>query len=206
MAEAESATKTVKIPWAEKLHNGEMKALKVGDEKDQKVLISRYQGKLYATGNFCAHFGVPLDGGFLIDDQVLCPAHLAGFSVVTGEVDRAPALDGLPTFPVIEKDGEYFVQIPADGLPKTGKPTPLTKRDPHNKTHFVIIGGGPAGLNCAETLRQSGFSGQITVLSREDMVPYDRTLLSKALPGGDPSKWTLRSAEYLSDADIDYKL
>lgn len=33
---------------------------------------------------------------------------------------------------------------------------------------FVIIGGGPAGLSAAETLRQSGFEGEITILSAED--------------------------------------
>ena len=38
------------------------------------------------------------------------------------------------------------------------------------------------------------------------MIPYDRTLLSKALPVGDPNKWVLRPEEYLKDADIDYKL
>ena len=83
---------------------------------------------------------------------------------------------------------------------------PLTKRDPHNHTHFVIIGGGAAGLNAAETLRQSGFSGQITLLTNENQAPYDRTLLTKAVAVGDPSKWKLRSDEYLSDADIDIKL
>ena len=81
---------------------------------------------------------------------------------------------------------------------------PLTKRDPENKEHFVILGGGPAGLNCAETLRQSGFSGQITVVSKEKAVPYDRTLLSKALANGDSSKWSLRPKEFLNDADIDF--
>ena len=29
----------------------------------------------------------------------------------------------------------------------------MAKRDPNNKTKMVIIGGGAAGLNCAETLR-----------------------------------------------------
>ena len=38
------------------------------------------------------------------------------------------------------------------------------------------------------------------------MVPYDRTLISKALPMIDARKKPLRPAEFLSDADIDYKL
>ena len=157
-SELEPEMKKVKIPWAEKLRDGEMRALKVGQEKDDKVLISRVDGKLYATSNYCSHFGVPLDGGMMIDDKVLCPAHLAGFSVVTGEVDRAPALDGLTTFKVVEENGESFVQVPEGPLPRKQSQT-MAKRDPENKTHFVIIGGGPAGLNAAETLRQSGFTG-----------------------------------------------
>lgn len=82
----------------------------------------------------------------------------------------------------------------------------MSKRDPNNKTHFVIIGGGPAGLNCAETLRQSNFTGQITIITKEDMVSYDRTLLSKALPNIEASKILLRPAEFLADTDIDFKL
>jgi apoptosis-inducing factor 3 len=124
---------------------------------------------------------------------------------VTGEPERAPGLDGLPTFTVVEKNDKFFVHVPKYGLPKKVS-QPLAKRDPENKKHFVIVGGGPAGLNCAETLRQSNYTGQITVLSNEGSIPYDRTLLSKALPVGDASKWTLRPSDYLQDADIDYKL
>lgn len=82
----------------------------------------------------------------------------------------------------------------------------MTKRDPNNKTHFVILGGGPAGLNCAETLRQSGFSGQITVISKENLLPYDRTLLTKALVTGDATRFVLRNKDYLGGADIEYTL
>lgn len=109
-------------------------------------------------GNFCSHFGVPLDGGVLYDDKVLCPAHAAGFSIITGAHEGGPGLDGLPSFPVVERDGKFFVQLPEGALPSKVS-MPLSKRDPLNQTHFVIIGGGPAGLNAAETLRQSGFTG-----------------------------------------------
>ena len=82
---------------------------------------------------------------------------------------------------------------------------PLTKRDPKNETHYVIVGGGPAGLNCAETLRQSGFSGKITVLTDDEKTAYDRTLLSKALAAGDASKFALRPPEFFEEADIDFQ-
>lgn len=187
------------------MQEGEKRALKVGDKDEDKVLIAKYQGKLYAVGNFCSHFGVPLEGGAMFEDKVLCPAHSAGFSVVTGEPEGGPGLNGLPSFPVVEKDGKHYVQLPQGGLPKSVA-MKLSKRDPENSTHFVIIGGGAAGLNAAETLRQSGFTGRITMLTNDDSVPYDRTLLTKATAVGDPANWKLRSDQYLADADIDVTL
>jgi len=103
------------------------------------------------------------------------------------------------------EDGKAYVEVPEVGLPKKAS-MPLTKRDPNNPQHFIIIGGGPAGLNCAETLRQSGFSGRVTVVSKEDLIPYDRTLISKALPIINARDKPLRPAEFLNEADIDYKL
>ena len=182
-----------------------MKCVKTGDGQNDKVLIVRYQKKLYAVGNFCSHFGVPLEGGQLFDDKVLCPAHAAGFSVITGESETGPGRDGLPTFPIVQRDGQNYVQVPKEDKLPGNVVMPMAKRDPDNKQHFVIIGGGPAGLNAAETLRQSGFTGQITVLTREDSLPYDRTLISKALPAGDPAKWLLRPADWLAEHDIDYR-
>jgi NAD(P)H-nitrite reductase large subunit len=82
----------------------------------------------------------------------------------------------------------------------------MAKRDPADKRRFVIIGGGAAGLTCAETLRQSNYTGEITVISNESYLPYDRTLLSKALPMGDASKFELRSSDFLNEHDIDFKL
>lgn len=82
----------------------------------------------------------------------------------------------------------------------------MAKRDPNNKTKMVIIGGGAAGLNCAETLRQSNFTGEITVVSNEKTLPYDRAILSKGLSMTDVNKILLRNREFLENYDINYNL
>ena len=108
--------KEVEIGFAKELGEGEMRELKVGDGEKDKVLIARYEGKIYAVGNYCTHIGAPMSWGLLFEDKVLCPFHGAGFSVVTGALDGAPGMDGLPKFSVTEKDGKIFVTVP-DPLP-----------------------------------------------------------------------------------------
>ena len=107
--EAEGKIRELEIEFAQDLQEGMKRVLKVGEADSDKVLIARYNGKIYAVGNFCSHFGVPLEYGEMFDDKLLCPAHGAAFSVVSGEPESAPALDGIPTFPVVERDGKTFV-------------------------------------------------------------------------------------------------
>lgn len=80
----------------------------------------------------------------------------------------------------------------------------MAKRDQTNRTKMVIVGGGAAGLNCAETLRQSNYTGEILVISNEKVLPYDRTLLSKALATMDAKKLTVRESDFLDTYGIDY--
>jgi NAD(P)H-nitrite reductase large subunit len=162
------------------------------------------------VGNYCTHFGAPLGSlGVLFDDRVICPWHAAAFSIVTGAPDGSPALDGLPRYEISEENDDhghsrYYVQIPHELLKKSTQH--MSKRDPKNKTRFVIIGGGAAGYYCAETLRQSQFTGEIVVLSAEDVLPYDRTLLTKVLATGDATKFGLRNEEFFKNVDIEYRL
>jgi len=44
----------------------------------------------------------------------------------------------------------------------------------------LIVGGGLAGLRCAQTLRKKGFEGTIRMVCQEPWAPYDRPPLSKA--------------------------
>jgi 3-phenylpropionate/trans-cinnamate dioxygenase ferredoxin reductase component len=47
------------------------------------------------------------------------------------------------------------------------------------KPSFIIIGGGLAGALAAQTLREEGFDGSITLLGQELNAPYERPPLSK---------------------------
>ena len=54
-------------------------------------------------------------------------------------------------------------------------------RNVQNRQTYVILGGGPAGFQCSEILRQNGYDGRIVLITSEGVAPYDRTKLSKAL-------------------------
>ena len=47
------------------------------------------------------------------------------------------------------------------------------------KASFIIVGGGLAGAIAAQTLREEGFDGRITLLAAEPHRPYERPPLSK---------------------------
>jgi 3-phenylpropionate/trans-cinnamate dioxygenase ferredoxin reductase subunit len=53
-----------------------------------------------------------------------------------------------------------------------------------DRTRVVIIGGGLAGASCVDTLVSRGFSGTITMLCEEPVLPYHRPPLSKDFLGG----------------------
>src|SRR5437588_9646921 len=46
---------------------------------------------------------------------------------------------------------------------------------------IVVVGGGVAGTRAAETLRQDGFDGALTIVGAERHAPYHRPPLSKKL-------------------------
>ena len=51
---------------------------------------------------------------------------------------------------------------------------------------FIIVGGGLAGAIAAQTLREEGFDGRITLLGEEPHRPYERPPLSKDYLQGKP--------------------
>ena len=61
---------------------------------------------------------------------------------------------------------------------------------------------GSGAIGALQSLREQGFKGAITLISREPHLPIDRTKLSKALIA-DPSKLLLRQQEWFDEANIE---
>ncbi|MGR0162241.1 NAD(P)/FAD-dependent oxidoreductase [Paenarthrobacter nitroguajacolicus] len=71
----------------------------------------------------------------------------------------------------------------------------------------IIIGGGQAGIQTADSLRSGGYTGSITILAEEEGLPYQRPPLSKdyLAPGGRPVPLPLRPASFYTDNDIELR-
>eukprot|EP01133_Synstelium_polycarpum_P025053 gene25053-30072_t len=72
---------------------------------------------------------------------------------------------------------------------------------------FVIVGGGLAGAKIAEALRDRDFDGEITVLSEEDHLPYERPPLSKEFFAGKKTlpEFTVHDGEWFRDHHVDLR-
>jgi len=81
------------------------------DIDDSSVLLLRFDGRLQAFRNACAHQGLPLDEG-IVDIEartITCPWHGFRFDCTSGECLTAPQAQ-LETLPVRIKDGHAWVR------------------------------------------------------------------------------------------------
>uniref|UniRef100_A0A1I8FF23 Pyr_redox_2 domain-containing protein n=1 Tax=Macrostomum lignano TaxID=282301 RepID=A0A1I8FF23_9PLAT len=101
--------------------------------------------------------------------------------------DQMVLVEGTPP-----ADGKFVVQRPLAGY-----------QPEFASEHFVIVGGGPAAAAAADSLRQEGYRGKLTVLSADSVPPFDRTKLSKAM-AAEPA--LLRTAEHYAQHDIELML
>ena len=72
----------------------------------------------------------------------------------------------------------------------------------------IIIGGGQAGIQAADSLRSGGYTDTITILAEEEGLPYQRPPLSKdylAPTAVSPAALPLRPASFYTDNDIDLR-
>ncbi|XP_037036430.1 apoptosis-inducing factor 3 isoform X2 [Bradysia coprophila] len=155
--------------------------MKQFDLGESRVLLIKQKGVLSAIGTKCSHYGALLSTGALGDGRVRCPWHGACFNIRTGDIEDFPGQDSIPCYKVNVVEGQVRVRARRSDLEANKRVRDMVKYDPTNEQCFVIVGGGPSGGICAETLRQQGFTGRIVMVCKEAYLPYDRIKVSKAM-------------------------
>jgi apoptosis-inducing factor 3 len=184
-----------RIALLNEIPENELRVIRSGS---REFLVTRNGDTVTACGNVCPHHGAALSDGGLHDGVVTCPVHHARFDLSTGNAVSPPAFDGLTVYETDVIGEEVYIGKPVSG----GFPEIIRSQSPS----FVIIGGGAAGISCAETLRKHQFAGQVIVLSDENSFPYDRTALTTSYFAEGESRVLLRDPEYFTMSGIDIRL
>ena len=163
------------------LADGGMIAGHVGEDA---VLLVRKGDQFFALDAVCTHYGGPLADGALVGETIRCPWHHACFSLRTGSAVAAPAMRPLRVFSTVREGDIVRVKSDARLVPAQAMAGSA------GREHVVIVGAGAAGSFAAAELRRVGFTGRVTLLTRESRVPYDKPNLSKDyLAGRAPQEW-----------------
>ncbi|KAL7853619.1 hypothetical protein AOLI_G00204630 [Acnodon oligacanthus] len=181
------------------LKDGEMMDVDVGDHN---VLLVRCDGEYTAIGNQCTHYGAPLSTGVLVGHRVRCPWHGACFNVKTGDMEEYPAMDSLTCHKVKILDRNVYVTVNKKALGQAKRVKKMGARDPDVKHTVILLGGGCASVICAEILRQENYGGRIIMVTRDYLLPYDKTRLSKVMNVKSDSI-LLRRMEFYQKYDIE---
>ena len=141
----------------------------------QTAVFRDAAGRTYELSPRCTHMGCTVDWNDPAQTWD-CPCHGSRFSF-DGSVVHGPAKEPLERIggdgPGPEGNGEHPRDEPA------ARPAgPRSQR-------FVIVGASLAGATAAETLREEGFDGEVTLIGAEPAFPYERPPLSKAFLRGE---------------------
>jgi len=176
------------------------------DHHDEKVLLTNVEGLVYAVASKCSHFGLPLENAALCGHRLRCPFHHACFDVRDGRQLEAPGMDGIATYAVEIRAGEICIaDVPSSAVKPSSAPAAAPKEAFHYK--YAIVGGGIAAANAVDGIRELDQEGSVVLLTREDLPPYDRTHVSKALLAGgkDVKDLPVRSEQYYADLGVDLR-
>ncbi|XP_034744994.1 apoptosis-inducing factor 3 [Etheostoma cragini] len=181
------------------LQDGQMMEVEVGQHS---VLLTRSEGQYSAIGHQCTHYGAPLSKGVISGNTVRCPWHGACFNVHTGDLEEFPGMDCLPCHKVKIQNSKVYVSVNKKTIRQEKRVKRMGAAVPGDTYTVLLLGGGAASLICAETLRQENFGGRIIMVTRDDLLPYDKTRLSKVMNVENDSI-LLRRMEFFQQYDIE---
>ncbi|KAK6522518.1 hypothetical protein TWF281_001961 [Arthrobotrys megalospora] len=170
---------------------------------DTKLLLVQVGQNVTALSPRCTHYGAPLVKGTLSPSgRLKCPWHGACFNATTGDIEDAPALDSLHSFPVVVSGDDLTIEAEESTIKEFSRVPTYTCKHAVSDDNVLIVGGGSGAIGVLEALREYGYPGKIVVLSKESYPPIDRTKLSKALIT-DSNKIAWRTSDFLKGLDVD---
>lgn len=189
---------TVTINKAE-IPSGGMKSYP--QEDNSIILITRDEDKFQAFDGKCPHAGADLGDGLRCGHRVVCPWHHATFDSRDGSLLEPLAMTGLTQYELTDNGDSLSVNTAATVNHRIAN-------DKLSETHTLIVGGGGAGFMSAQQLRNRGYGGKITLISQENVAPYNRPLLSKAFLAGnmDADKLLLGGVNWAANHNIELRL
>ena len=113
----ESPMEFVRVARSGQIPDGYVRRFYAGD---LEMCLARFQGKAYATSNYCTHLDCLLSSGKLVDDGIGCSCHGSVFDLESGDAIYPPATEPIRTYPVREDGGEIFVGITSEDIAAGG--------------------------------------------------------------------------------------
>lgn len=198
------------------LENNSMKEFEIdlsngGESKKYKVLLIKSENQFQCLPTKCTHYNAPLSSGILHNGRLRCFAHGASFNVQTGDIEDYPGPDCLPKYKVKmnKATGEIFLHVTQQELEISKRLRSIQKIiEPSilkSLPKVLIIGSGAAGLLCVDTLREAGWSSNLTIITSDAYPPYDRPKLSKS-PDLSFDKIAVRDARFFSESGITFHM
>lgn len=194
----DNTNNTITISKAD-IKDGGMKSFKQDD--DSIILITRDGDNFNAFDGKCTHAGADLGEGLRCGNRVICPWHHGTFDSTDGSLIEPVAMKGLTRYGITEEGDNLIVDTASDINVKL-------ENNQLSDTHTIIIGGGGAGFMTANQLRHTGYGGKITLISADNIAPYNRPLLSKAFLAGqmDENKLILGGSNWADRNSIELRL
>ena len=181
----------------------------LGHVDGEPVVLVRDEGRFFAVGASCTHYGGPLAEGLVVDRTIRCPWHHACFDLSTGQALRSPAVAPVACYAVQVGDERARV---TERIPEA----PANAPAPRAPGSIVIVGAGAAAFAATHTFQRGGLGERVTVIGAEETGPVDRPNLSKEYLAGKASEeWiplampagvTLRTGARVTELDTRERL
>ena len=98
----------IKACSIQKLGRGELFGF---DYHEKKLLITNFNGNIFATDRICTHAEADLSNGIITENGITCHLHLSVFDLKTGMPQNPPAEKQLRTYNVKIEQNEIYVEV-----------------------------------------------------------------------------------------------